>query len=189
MNESIPAARDPRRELEFLRERVRRLARGRWASDLEDVAMEAWVNLDRALRREVARNLDALMTRVARFAWIDFVRRRRNDPLATPEDLLDDDATTGDRPPPDDVDPDALAMLRFFVLEYFARHGATECADIARHWFAGRNHAEIGRLVGEKRDAIAKRWERCRRRVVDAFRADPPEPLRGLASGFDGGFL
>jgi len=158
------------------------MARGRWASDLEDIAMEAWIVLDRVLRREQARNLDALMTRIARFTFIDAVRRLGHDPIERSQPIDDEDAAIGDPLIGSGIDPSALEMVRFCTLEYFTHHRASECIEVARHWFAGRNHAEIGRLLGEKRDAIAKRWERCRRRVVEAFRADLPGPLRQFAT-------
>jgi DNA-directed RNA polymerase specialized sigma24 family protein len=172
--------RDPRRELEFLRRRIATLARGRWASEVEDVAMEAWVTLDRVLRREPARNLDALMMRIARFRWLDFVASRGRDASLEP---LDDEA--GDAlpppPPPPSVDPRLLELVRFLTVEFFLRSGAEACAQLARYWFEGRNHAEIGREQGEQRNTIAKRWERCRRNVIEAFQKDLPGPLREFA--------
>lgn len=141
--------------------------------------MEAWVKLDRVLRSEDPRNLDALMTRIARFTWIDWTRRRRGDPGFVDIDGpgIDPPAEPGEH----GVDAEMLALVRFCVLEYFEAHRAAECVEVARHFFAGRNWFKAAELLGLRRDALAKRWERCRRRVVEAFRADLPGPLHDIA--------
>jgi DNA-directed RNA polymerase specialized sigma24 family protein len=180
MTDLVPAtgtAKQHQQELEFLRTRMAALARGRHSRDLEDLAMEAWVRWDRYRRREQAQNAEAMMSRIARFVWIDFVRAAGRIPL--PIDLEGLDIVA----PEDDpgVDPQALALLRFAILEHFARH-APKCHALAEHYFEGRNWFQVAELVREKRDAIAKRWQRCVEQLILLLRDDPGDLGRILAA-------
>ncbi len=160
----------PETELGFFQRRMSTLARGRHRDDLEDLAMEAWIRLNRFRQHEEARNLEALMTRIARFVWIDFMRKKGR--VGEPTASLDEGELQIAAPPTvPGVDPQALAMFRFAALEFFSQ-SAPRCHELARHYFSGLNWFQVAERLGEKRDAIAKRWQRCVERLVAAGRND-----------------
>jgi len=167
----VDAARDYERELEFLRERVRALARGRFPDEQQDVAADAWIRLNRALRREAAENPEALMASIAWRTWLDFSRKkarlRRGWGSSVPIDDLD--LPSGDGAP--SVDSEALALWRFAVCEWFAQH-LPPCAESARQYFSSRTWSEAASELGERAEALAKRWQRCKDKFVDMVRAD-----------------
>ncbi len=165
------SARDFERELRFLRDRIRVLARGRFPAGQEDVAADAWIRLDRALRRETARNVEALMTSIAWRAWVDFCRRQKSEQLAlgvraTIEDL---DIEAAEQDP--GVDPEALATWRFSVFEWFAQH-QPRCLEPTRQLFAGRNWVDAAADLGERPNSLAKRWQRCKELFLRMARED-----------------
>lgn len=156
-----------RGELEFLRKRMTALARGRHARELEDLAMEAWVRWDRFRKREQARNPEAMMSRIARFVWIDFVRSAGDIPQPVDFEGLDIPAPAVDP----GIDPQALALMRFAILEHFGRH-APRCRELAEHYFQGLNWFQVAERLREKRDAIAKRWQRCVESLTEQLKSD-----------------
>lgn len=161
----------PETELGFFRRRLEVMARGRHRDELEDLAIEAWIRLDRFRQHEEARNLEALMTRIARFVWIDFVRKKARageSPASLDESEIQVAAPAQDS----GVDPEALAIFRFAALEYFSR-SAPRCHELGRFYFSGLNWFQVAEKLGEKRDAIAKRWQRCVEHLVAAGRKDP----------------
>jgi len=177
-------SRDVQRELDFLRQRIRALARGRFPDEQEDVASDAWIRLDRAVRREAARNEEAMMTSIAWRAWVDFCRKKLSEKrsLGTPVPLdeLEIEAATDEH----GVDPDALAMWRFSVSEWFARH-QPRCLEPARELFAGRSWVEAAARLGERPNSLAKRWQRCKEAFLEVVRTDRGE-LRKLLDYFEG---
>src|SRR5262249_43586051 len=102
---------------------------------IEDLTQEALVHLLRALRREGARNLEGLMTVIARRTAIDAIRTRvRWDPLVRP---LDDERD--DPPDPTTIHPEAFGdpdeRIRFTVLQFFEGR-SPGCRLLAEAFFA-----------------------------------------------------
>jgi DNA-directed RNA polymerase specialized sigma24 family protein len=181
-------ARNYEYERRFLRDRIARLARGRSPADLDDLASDAWVKLDRFLAREDARNLEAIMTRIAGCVWIDHSRRRARDPVVVGLEPIVEAGAADPGLEDDSIDPSLIPAVRFCVLEFFELHQARDCHQLAQCFFAEVNWFEVARRTGERRDAIAKRWERCRRRLIDAFRADTPKLLSDLGLSIEAVF-
>ena len=182
-SDATASARDVLKELEFLRHRIGALARGRYPDEQEDVASDAWIRLDRALRREGARNEEAMMTSIAWRAWIDFCRKKMTACGAlghpVPLDEVEVKAATVEH----GVDPEALATWRFAVLEWFARH-QPRCMEPAHQQFAGRSWTEAAEELREQPNSLAKRWQRCKDAFVSAIRKDRGE-LRGILDYFE----
>lgn len=163
-----PTNDDYRRELSFIRRRLESLARGRFVDELEFLTTDAWLRFDRS--RAVARNREALMNRIAWVVWVDYYRARKS------RSAREVPFEEGDPPPlpetPVSFDPTDLATLRFTTLEFF-RAASAPCLVLAEHFFSGRNWFEVARVLGEERNAVAKRWERCMRRLIPFMREDP----------------
>jgi len=179
----VEVERDSQHELDFLRGRIRALARGRFADEQEDVATDAWIRLDRALRREMARNLEAMMTHIAGRAWIDFCRRKMSEGRAlgtrVPVEAAETEAVSQDR----GVDPDALRFWRFAVFEWFSQH-SPGCLEPARQVFAGRTWVQAAQELQIKANSLAKRWQRCREQFLEVVKRDPGD-LRALLDYFE----
>jgi len=167
----VAPTRNFERELEFLRNRVRALARGRFPDEQEDVASDAWIRLDRALRRGGARNEEALMTRIAWRAWVDFFRRKKSASGVFGAPVPIEGIDVGEDEADPSVDPEALAIWRFAVYEWFAQH-QPRCVDPARQLFSGRNWVEAGAELGERPNSLAKRWQRCKDQFLESVRQD-----------------
>lgn len=181
----VGSARDFSQEIDFLRRQVRALAKGRYRDELDDVASEAWIRLDRALRREEARDIGALMSRIAWRSWVDFYRRRMAEARALGAPIPADDVDLHAAEPDAGVDLDALAAWRFSVCEWFAKHHPA-CLEPARQMFEGRSWVEAGEALRERPNSLAKRWQRCRERFVSTVRADRGD-LRHILDYFERG--
>ena len=143
----------------FLRERLSRHLDRADPATVEDLAQEALVRLLRATRREQPRNLEALMTEIARRTYVDFVRRRRvqhalfaplDDADRTPDPAAEVIAEIGD----------PVRRVRFIVLEFFeSRHAA--CLELATAFFSGKEWAALASERGLRPEAVRQQWLRC----------------------------
>ena len=150
-------------------------------TELEDLAHEGLVVILRLARREGARNLDRLVSIVARNVAINEIRRRvrRRARVADWDQSLDQIL----RLPASDFSEwdDSLRELWFLVLEFF-RVRKSSCYSLAAAY------AELGdwKAVGEKRglqhDAVRQQWSRCARLFRDELRRDPG-PFRDWLAG------
>ena len=127
---------------------------------IEDLTQEAAIRLLRAVRREGARNLEALMTTVARRTRIDFIRHRRCwSAVLTPLD-----ETVADVPDPArsglDGAGDPLERLEFMVLEFF-RSCSAPCLQLAEFYFSEQDWRSVSNRVGLGYEAVRKQWSRC----------------------------
>jgi DNA-directed RNA polymerase specialized sigma24 family protein len=163
--------RDAAAELAFLRRFVATLAHGRSSADVEDVASDAWIRLDRTLRREPARDQEALMKRVARFAWVDHCRSlaARSRAFGTPIPAADIQIEAIPHDP--GADPNALALWRFAIYEWFTLHHPP-CLALAHTVFSGRTWTEAAETAGARPNSLAKRWQRCRDSFLTAVRGE-----------------
>jgi DNA-directed RNA polymerase specialized sigma24 family protein len=177
-------ARDFDREREFLLNRVRVMARGRVPGDQEDIAADAWIRFDRAVRREGARNEEALMTSIAWRTWVDFCRKEASARRALGERVPVEDEPIGAPEVEPGVDPERLAIWRFAVCQWFAQH-QPRCVEAARQFFSERDWVEIAGKTGERPNSLAKRWQRCKDLFVDMVRADRGS-LRDILDYFEG---
>jgi DNA-directed RNA polymerase specialized sigma24 family protein len=177
------AVRDVQRELEFLKLRIRALARGRFPDEHDDVASDAWIRLDRTLRREGARNEEALMTHIAWRAWVDFCRKKSSESRALGAPVPLDDVEVEAVSQGHGVDPEELAMWRFAVCEWFAQH-QPPCLETARHYLEGRSWVEAAAVLRERPNSLAKRWQRCREQFLEMVRADRGQ-LREILDYFE----
>ena len=177
------AVRDFKHELEFLQKRVRALARGRFADELEDVASDAWIRVDRAVRKEGARNEDALMTRIAWRTWVDFCRRKASQARALGKSVPLDDVELGAVQQIPGIDPEALALWRFSICEWFECH-QPKCLEPARQILSGRTWVQAAAELGERANSLAKRWQRCRELFIEVARGDRGE-LRRILDHFE----
>lgn len=180
---AVEAQRDIERELEFLRFRVRSLARGRFVDEQDDIVSDAWIRLDRALRRDEARNEEALMARIAWRTWVDFCRRRATLCRALGQAVPLEAVELQELEQDSGIDPSALALWRFSIMEWF-RANQPNCEEVARHVFDKRGWAEVAESLGERPNSLAKRWQRCREAFVSLARADRGE-LRLLLDNFE----
>ncbi len=183
--------RNHRREFEFLKRRVGGLARGRFADDQEDVAMDAWVRLDRWARKgNEAHNFEAVMMSIAERAWLDFLDRKESRLKRRGGETPIDNEPIAALVEKRGVDPADLALVRFAVSEWF-RANKPRCAALAKHYFAGRSWKEVSNLEAtvegpaEKPNSIAQRWHRCQHAFISAARADHGR-LAQLLSDFEG---
>lgn len=170
-------------ELRALRQRMQSLAAGRYFADLDDIAADAWIRLDRALGREPAQNLEALMTSVAWRAWVDFCRKKAAERRALGQSVDIDEMELAIPEEERAIDPDALATWRFAMSEWFQRN-QPQCLDPARTVFEGRTWGELAEALGAKPNSLAKRWQRCRESFLAAARADRGD-LRKLLLYFE----
>jgi hypothetical protein len=143
----------------FLRRRVSVELRFEDPATLEDVCQDSLVRLLRASRSMEIRNLEALMTEIARRACISHIRSARvkrdrftplEDDAPEPEDRSSDGAGLA-------VDP--VARLCFMVLEFLRGHDGL-CHQIARLRAQGVDMSEIAGRVGRSHDAVRKHWSR-----------------------------
>lgn len=157
---------------EFLR---RRLAASLDRVDptvIEDLTQEALLRLLRALRREEVRNLEALMTEIARRTRIDFLRHRRVR-MAHMEPL-----TPAAEAVPAPETPPAWSLghpgrrVRFIVLEYFQSHHA-RCLELGRRFFAGQDWHAVARHLGVQHATARQQWSRCLARLREHAAGDP----------------
>lgn len=176
--------RDVAYELAFLRRCISTLARGRSAADLDDVASDAWIRLDRTLRREPARNLEALMNRVARFAWVDHCRSlaARTRALGATISIEETEMEAPTHEP--GWDPHALAQWRFAVCEWFTLH-RPPCLALVQILFSGRTWLEVSDSLGERPNSLAKRWQRCKDEFLASVRRERKGSLREILSYFE----
>ncbi|MGH7725632.1 MAG: hypothetical protein ACREOU_09405 [Candidatus Eiseniibacteriota bacterium] len=123
------------------------------------------------------------MSRIAWRAWVDFCRHRKAETGALGT-AVDVDDVELESPPDSTVDPHALALWRFAVCEWFARH-SPRCLDPAKFVFDGRSWAEAAECLKERPNSLAKRWQRCREQFLSYVRADRGE-LRDLLDYFEG---
>ena len=145
---------------DFLRSRISRHLGLSDAESLDDLVQESLVRLLRVLRRERARNLEALMTEIAKRTYVDFVRRRRVqrawfEPLGdSTEQVSDPDAKVA-------VEiGDPVRRVRFIVLEFFENRHA-QCLKLAQAFFADREWVEIAAERNSRPEAIRQQWLRC----------------------------
>lgn len=135
------------------------------AARVEDLTQEALVRLLRALRHEGARNLEGLMTEIARRTVIDWIRsRQRWDHLVRPlDDDVEDPPDRGTPSPEEFGDPDE--RIRFVVLEYFHAR-SPGCHALALAYFQGEDWQTAAKRIGQSYAAVRKQWSRC----IDALR-------------------
>jgi DNA-directed RNA polymerase specialized sigma24 family protein len=129
-------------------------------SQIEDLVQEAAVRLLRVVRREGARNLEALMNLIARRTAIDFIRCRRRWAIIW-EPMTE---VTTNRPDSSAKMPDILGdpqeRVEFLVIEFFrARKGS--CVELAMAFFRKRDWRSVSKEIGASHDAIRARWSRC----------------------------
>jgi DNA-directed RNA polymerase specialized sigma24 family protein len=167
----VVAGRDVQEELRFLRTRMVALARGRFPDDLDDIASEAWIRLNRAVQREEPRNAEALMTRIAWRSWVDFCRRKAAQARALGAPIPAEDVATLAATESSEIDPQLLETWRFSVCEWFARH-RPGCLETARHVLAGRTWNQASDVAHERPNTLAKRWQRCREQFLAMARKD-----------------
>jgi DNA-directed RNA polymerase specialized sigma24 family protein len=127
--------------------------------DLDDVAQESCVRLQRALSRPTPiGNLPGLMTTIAQRTAYDIWARQRGpvipvDPSSPIINLV---------PHPGPLHPvtsDVRSRIRFVVLQYFREeHGA--CAKLARALFRGVTWKELAGQHNMSEAAIRQRWSR-----------------------------
>lgn len=138
--------------------------------DLEDLIQEALVRLLRAIRREPANNLEALMVEIARRTAIDYMRRRKRWSLilersSTLETIVDP------RPFPSEAVGDPATRLEFVVLEYF-RSTRSSCLEIANAYFEARSWPAVAARTGIRPATVRKRWSRCLEQLRKAARSN-----------------
>ncbi len=169
---------------EFLCRRLRHELRGRDRDDLQDLTQEALTRLLRAIRRDGARSLEALMTAIARRTAIDHFRRRRWAAQFDPLPDVEGGPGTPAGPAPDEFG-DPVERLRFVVLEFFAAHGSA-CHELALAFFDRRDWHCVARGTGRNYEAVRRQWTRC----VSALRSEArrsPGRLTDWASSDGGG--
>jgi RNA polymerase sigma factor (sigma-70 family) len=129
-------------------------------AEIQDLTQEALIGLVGAVRREPPRNLEALMTTIARRTGIDYIRRRRTwSRVMTPME-----ESHAERPDPRAADPETMGdpkeRLAFIVLEFF-RVQSAPCYELAEYRFAGVDWKDVGEKTHRSHAAIRKQWERC----------------------------
>lgn len=129
-------------------------------STIDDLTQEALVRLLRALRHEGARNLEGLMTEIARRTAIDWIRTRgRWGRLVRPlDDATDDPADPSVSLPDEFGDPDE--RIRFTVLEYFSAR-SPGCHALAIAFFQDEDWQRVAERTGRGYAAVRKQWSRC----------------------------
>jgi RNA polymerase sigma factor (sigma-70 family) len=157
----------------FLRRRLELEVSGTERQELDDLVQEACVNLLRAVRRESARDLEGLMTVIARRTHTDFVRRRIRARRTLAPAGLDGIDAADPRSPHDDLVGELHRRLELIVLELFQRHGAGDCQALARAYFAEHDWAQVARELGMSHEAVRKRWSRCLEVPRRELAADP----------------
>ena len=145
---------------EFLRLRLSRSLDRADPETVQDLTQEALLRLLRTLRRERARNLEALMTEIARRTYVDFIRRRRvrSAHFVPLDDASEAVADPGARPSDEIGDP--VQRVRFIVLQFFRTRRA-KCLALARGFFSGRDWASLADDSGLSHDATRQQWSRC----------------------------
>ena len=144
----------------FLHERLSKALDRVDPTEIQDLTQEALLGLLRAVRREPPRNLEALMTTIARRTGIDFIRQRRVwRGILTPmeESHVERPDPRADEP---EVIGDPAARLGFVVLEFFRVHGVG-CHDLARYRLAGMAWKAVAEKTQRSHAAVRKQWERC----------------------------
>lgn len=163
----------------FLRERLRHEVDAGDESLLDDLVQEACVRLLRACRREGVKQLEGLMTTIARRTWADHLRRRI---LARRwfESYGDEiEASVDGRSLHDPSFGDVLERVELIVGEYFRRQAKPECLQLATAHFEGQGWNSVASELGVSDVAVRKRWSRCLSLLRDEFESDPA--LRALA--------
>jgi DNA-directed RNA polymerase specialized sigma24 family protein len=130
-------------------------------SHLDDLVQEACVRLLRASRREAPRDLETLCATIARRTWKDFLKRRIRARAVFAAVEIADVEQPDPRSLRDPLLGDVLQRLEQIVLEVFRRHGAADCAELARDYFDAHDWAEVARRRGSSHAAVRKRWSRC----------------------------
>lgn len=130
-------------------------------SELDDLVQEGCIRLLRAIRREAINDLEAFITVLTDRTFKDFLRRRyRNERLLS----------FGHDEAPEPIDPrgikdqlavDLLERIEFVVVGIFETEDRSECAELARHWFAARDWKWVSERMDRGHDAIRKQWSRC----------------------------
>jgi hypothetical protein len=139
---------------------------------LEDLAHEALIILMRQARREGVRDLDGLVTLVARSVATNEVRRlkRKRSRLADWDQNLEQilrlpEADTGEW-------DDSLRELWFLLLEFFRVHHAS-CHLLAVTYAELGDWKAAGGRLGLEYDAVRQQWSRCAGLFRDELRRDP----------------
>jgi len=142
-------------------------------SILEDATQEACVRLLRALRREGAQNPEGLMTTIADRTAISIIRRLARERGTT----VDIEETAGAVAEPRPLSPDILADLldrvRFIALEFFRTREAWLCLKLAQAWFREEQWAVMADRLHMTQGAVRKRWERCRKDLLQELQGHP----------------
>ena len=173
-----PTSPDAKRETDVrwdeAREFLRRVIRHRLARPdpdrVEDLTQEALIRLLRALRHEPARNLEGLMTEIARRTVIDSIRsRQRWDRLVRPLDEEIDDLPGASADALAEEFGDPLDRTRFVVLEYF-RVRSPGCHELALLYFDQESWQAVSARIGKGYQAVRKQWSRCIESLREAAR-------------------
>jgi RNA polymerase sigma factor (sigma-70 family) len=141
------------------------------AETLEDLAQEACVRLIRAIRHDPASDPAAYVKVVAQRTGSDYLRgiyrqRRLMESVETGElELAIAQAHATDK-------GELIERLEFVVLELLEREQATECHQLARAWFDGRNWRDLAEQRKIAHSALRKRWSRCLERVRELLDQD-----------------
>lgn len=161
---------DWRKAEQFLRARLRGQVDHLQPADVNDLVQEALVRLLRAVRREPARELEALMHVIARRTAVDLIRRRQRWRLVFQQS---DETSREAAAPTRDVLADAadpVDRVRFVVLEFFRSHKAS-CCELALAYFQTKQWNTVAAELGKTPLAIRRRWSRC----VDLLRKQAAE--------------
>jgi len=161
---------------QFLYRCLRKRLFGFTEEDVQDATQDATLRLIRFLRREEARNLDALLNVICQRTAVDVIRSKRRGPALVPIQEDTPDEETPDHPavvtPKDDLPGVSnLDRLRFLVLEFF--RGSEVCLKLARAYFDQRNWKEVAEEIRSSHAAVRQQWSRCVAKLRAVARQSP----------------
>lgn len=146
---------------ESLRRHFLGLSQGAEPADIDDLVQEASVRLLRVVRREEVREMDSLLSKVARRTWYDHLRRviRARERANNKSEQEEIEGRLSSNWLAELGDP--AERLALVVQEFFVGRGAAECLDLLRHFLDATSWKCLAEQQKVDSATLRKRWSRC----------------------------
>lgn len=159
----------------FLRRRLATRLRGVDPGEIEDLTQEAMIRLLRAVRREGARSLEALMTTIAERTRNDFLKKwmnrgKRDQPIEEFEPLLAE--PSGDASAALQALEDDPGRVAFLILQLVGRIQPS-ALPLLEAKMRGKSLEEVAREQRRTALAVRKEWSRVAQKLRDYASAHP----------------
>jgi RNA polymerase sigma factor (sigma-70 family) len=171
-SDPVNLATDPEEQFAFFKRRLRHYLHSATPEDLEDLAQDCWIELDRARSHREPDRIGALMEVIAKRRAIDRLRRKKLPVVSPGEDGVDPIDVV---PAPPPSSRDELERVRFVVRQFFVQTAAHLCVSVFDLWFSMPNPdcKKIAAALGKSHDAVRQGKARCIERLREAEAASP----------------